>query len=64
MTDNLLSPQQLADYLGIPVKTVYTWRTNNVGPEGIKVGKHVRYRQSSVETWLNGQSDSASTGAA
>jgi excisionase family DNA binding protein len=53
----LLSPQQLADYLGVPVATVYRWRHESTGPRGIKVGKHVRYRQRDVETWLESRSD-------
>jgi hypothetical protein len=30
--DTLLSPQQLADYLGVPVATVYRWRHESTGP--------------------------------
>lgn len=51
-TERLLSPQQLADYLEIPVKTLYTWRHRNTGPRGFRVGKHLRYRWSDVEAWL------------
>lgn len=53
----LLSPQQLADYLGVPVATVYRWRHESTGPRGIKVGKHVRYRRGDVEAWLETRSD-------
>jgi excisionase family DNA binding protein len=53
----LLSPQQLADYLGIPLATVYRWRYEGTGPRGIKVGKHVRYRQQEVEAWLETRTD-------
>ena len=54
----LLSPQQLADYLGVPVATVYRWRYESTGPRGIKVGKHVRYRRGDVEAWLETRTDS------
>ena len=53
----LLSPQQLADYLGVPVATVYRWRYESTGPRGIKVGKHVRFRQQGVEAWLETRTD-------
>lgn len=53
----LLSPQQLADYLGVPLATVYRWRHESTGPRGIKVGKHVRYRRRDVEAWLESKTD-------
>jgi excisionase family DNA binding protein len=53
----LLSPQQLADYLGVPLATVYRWRYEGTGPRGIKVGKHVRYRRQDVERWLETRTD-------
>lgn len=53
----LMSPQQLADYLGVPVATVYRWRHESTGPRGIKVGKHVRYRRRDVESWLESRTD-------
>jgi hypothetical protein len=37
--DALLSPQQLADYLGVPLASVYRWRYEGTGPRGIKVGQ-------------------------
>jgi excisionase family DNA binding protein len=52
------SPQELADHLGVPVRTVYAWRTRGQGPVGTKVGRHVRYRDRDVEVWLERQRDS------
>ena len=46
------SSEEVADELGIPVGTVYAWRYRGVGPKGLKVGRHVRYRWSDVEAWL------------
>lgn len=57
LDDVLLSPQRLANYLGVPLATVYRWRCEGTGPRGIKVGKHVRYRQRDVEAWLDTRSD-------
>lgn len=39
--DRLLTTQQLADYLGVPVATLYAWRHEGAGPPGFRVGKHV-----------------------
>jgi len=54
--DNLLSPAELADYLNVPIATVYRWRSRGDGPPGIRVGRHVRYRREAVEKWLDEQS--------
>jgi excisionase family DNA binding protein len=53
----LLSIEEVAEYLDVPVATVRTWRANKSGPRGIRVGKHVRYRPSDVELWLDLRSD-------
>jgi len=51
--DNLLSPAALAEYLDVPIATVYRWRSRGDGPPGIRVGRHVRYRRRDVEAWLD-----------
>jgi excisionase family DNA binding protein len=55
--DNLWSVQRLAEYLGVPVQTVYQWRTKRYGPRGLRVGKHIRYRPADVERWLASLTD-------
>ena len=50
--ERLLSPADLAAYLGIPLGTVYSWRWRGGGPPGFKIGRHVRYRRADVERWL------------
>lgn len=49
----LLSPQELASYLGVPVRTLYQWRYKGLGPPGLRIGRHVRYRPEDVEAWLD-----------
>lgn len=51
--NRLWSVQDLADYLGVPLQTVYQWRKKGYGPRGVKVGKHVRFRPAEVERWLD-----------
>ncbi|MEU2251165.1 helix-turn-helix domain-containing protein [Streptomyces sp. NPDC019224] len=53
MATRLLSPAELASYLGVPVKTVYRWNHMGTGPKPCPVGKHVRYRPADVEAWLD-----------
>lgn len=50
--EGLLSPNEVAAYLGVPVKTVYRWNTTGTGPTYVRVGKHVRYRLADVDKWL------------
>lgn len=50
--------EQLALELGVPVRTVYTWRTKGKGPRGATFGKHVRFRRVDVEKWIESQMDS------
>lgn len=58
MPDNaLLSPTELADYLKVPLKTVYNWRSAGDGPRGVRIGKHVRFRQADIDAWLEERAD-------
>ncbi len=51
------TPIEVADALGIPLATLYQWRTNNKGPRGYRVGKHLRYMDDDVDDWLAGRAD-------
>lgn len=65
MEDTLLTTTELAAYLSVPVATLHQWRHRGVGPRGIRVGRHVRYRSSDVDAWLNDNaSEPAPHGAA
>ena len=56
-TERLMTLADLSDMLGIPVNTLYGWRVRGDGPPGYRVGRHVRYRRSAVEVWLESQTD-------
>lgn len=51
--ERLWAVEDVAAYLGVPVKTVYEWRTKRYGPTGFRVGRYVRYRREDVEAWLD-----------
>ncbi len=55
----LLSITQLAEYLDVPVTTIYDWRTDGKGPCAIKVGGRVRFALSDVQAWLRRQRETA-----
>ncbi len=38
--------------LEVPVKTIYACRYHKTGPQGFRVGKHLRFRWRDVERWL------------
>lgn len=49
--ERLWTAADLADYLGVPVKTIYTWRAKGLGPKGFRLGKHLRWRVATVLAW-------------
>ncbi|TWP51326.1 helix-turn-helix domain-containing protein [Lentzea tibetensis] len=51
----LWSIADVADFLGIPVQTLYQWRTKKYGPPGRRVGKYVRYVPEDVQAWFEAQ---------
>lgn len=57
MIERLMSLSDLSDMLSVPVTTLYQWRHRGEGPPGYRVGRHVRYRRSDVEAWLETRAD-------
>src|SRR5687767_7045193 len=50
----LVTVDELAAFLKVPVKTLYNWRSTGVGPPGIRIGRYVRYQQADIDAWLKG----------
>lgn len=50
--DRLIGVDELAEYLEVPKATIYGWRNRGVGPPGFRVGKHVRFRWTDIERWI------------
>lgn len=50
--DRLWSVQDVSDYLGVPVATIYAWRSAGTGPPGRRVGKRLRYQPQEVCDWF------------
>jgi len=53
----LIDVQQLADHLDVPVKTLYAWRYRREGPPAFRVGRHLRYRRSDIQRWIQQRID-------
>jgi excisionase family DNA binding protein len=45
----LATPKEVAEYYGVPEKTLAQWRSRGIGPRFSKIGRHVRYRWADVE---------------
>jgi predicted DNA-binding transcriptional regulator AlpA len=48
--EHLLTVQELSDYLGIPVATLYDWRVDHRGPKAVKLGHALRYPERAIRT--------------
>lgn len=51
-SNDLLTTEEVAEILRVPVATVRKWRSEGVGPRGFRIGKYVRYRRSAVEIFI------------
>ncbi len=52
IADRLWSVKDVSEYLGVPVHTLYAWRSAGTGPPGRRVGRLLRYRQQDVRDWV------------
>jgi excisionase family DNA binding protein len=57
--DRLLTPYEVAVFLGVPLRTIYRWRSRGDGPRGYRIGRHVRYRVDDIERWLEDHRDAS-----
>lgn len=48
-----MTTADVAEYLQMPVSTLYQWRYRGTAPRAITVGKHTRYRKADVDAWLD-----------
>lgn len=54
-----MTMEEVADFLRIPIGTLYQQRYTRRMPGilGIKVGRHVRFRPTDIQDWLERQRD-------
>lgn len=63
MGETLMTTKQAADVLQVKESTLEQWRWSGKGPEFIKVGRCVRYRESGLSAFLNARSFTSTTEA-
>jgi predicted DNA-binding transcriptional regulator AlpA len=52
----LLSEQEVADLLGVSLRTLRHWRLDlNYGPPTVRIGRFPRYRRQDVDRWIEEQ---------
>lgn len=52
--ERLLTAEEVATFLGIPLATLYQWRHKGCGPHAYRVGRHLRYEPAALVAWLDG----------
>lgn len=55
LLDSLITPDILADRLGVTTRCLAEWRVRGQGPKYIRTGRSPRYRPEAVDAWLLGQ---------
>jgi hypothetical protein len=55
--DEMLSIEEAATYLRLPVATLRYYRHLGTGPRSFKVGRHVRYWRTDLVLWLTEQTN-------
>ena len=61
-SQQLLTTQQVAVYLGVPIATIHRWRYVGTGPPAIRVGRHLRFDPDDLAAWI-GEMKSETSGA-
>ena len=55
--DELLTMQEVADVVRVPVATLRYWRHLGTGPRSFRIGRSVRYWRTEVFAWLDDQAN-------
>ncbi len=53
--DEIWDPIEVAQYMKVPLATLYAWRYKGEGPSAHRIGRHLRYRRRDVEEWFDKQ---------
>jgi excisionase family DNA binding protein len=59
--NDLKTPREVAEKLNIQTRTLQDWRSNARGPKFVRVGRHIRYRKSDIEAWIEQQSENVAS---
>lgn len=51
-TQERLSRDEAAEYLGVSPRTLDRWHESRIGPPRIKIGRIIMYRRAALEQWI------------
>ena len=54
-TPKLLTTAEAAELVGIAAITLTVWRQRGTGPEFLKLGRVVRYKEAKILEWMDAQ---------
>ncbi|MCW0214389.1 MAG: helix-turn-helix domain-containing protein [Pseudonocardia sp.] len=54
-SEELLTADELAAELKVPLGTIRQWATKGLGPRRVKIGRYVRYPRRDVQAWVQSQ---------
>ena len=52
-----MTTREVAAYLAVPINTLYQWRLRGEGPPAARLGRHLRWKQSDVDRWVEQHTD-------
>ena len=50
--ESFLGVEELAEYLGVPVQTIYDWRLSGTAPRAHRFGKRLKFALTDVQSWI------------
>lgn len=53
--ERLWTVEETSAWLGVPVNTLYGWRSRSLGPPASRLGRHLRYAPEHVRAWVERQ---------
>ncbi|MCC9153654.1 helix-turn-helix domain-containing protein [Streptomyces parvulus] len=60
LPEQYLTPEDLVSLFRLPsVDTVYQWRRKGTGPNGFRVGRHLRFDPDDVRVWVESLREAA-----
>ena len=55
--DELLTPRQVADYIGTPEAVLAQERYRGIGPAYVRLGRRIRYRAKDIAAYLDANTE-------
>ncbi len=54
-TEQLLTAQEAADYIGVSINAIYQWRWTGCGPASFKRNGRILLRRSDIDAWTESE---------